>query len=464
MPRQLPADCLNEIFEKLEDKTSLYSCLLVNRLWSEVSVGILWRNVWNYNTLINCLPKESKEALYKNEIIMNPSYSKPLFNYVSFIRRLSIDEIFRKIANILRNYYPLAQQILIDIKCVVIIEELFKMLMSRISLKKLNIRSNIIPNFLFFFYPGAINSFKYLSAFGCCSDICPEYFYQLSQMCHNVELLSITLKPVISDGLTDLISVQQNLKSIKIYQSYKCKSLTRIIPFLAKHSNTLTKVNINGVYDESLLFLVNSINLQELVLYHYNDFFEDFKTLQHITFPQLRVLKFKHQHINQDYFIKFLENNGKNLEEYYGINNNTINLSIGKFCSNLKLLCTTFMRNESEALIVILSNCHLLEGIKVLCGNYYLNESELLEVVAKHSPKPFYKLTLFYAYKSLSKLLPKELKSFFTSWKDRTPQKSLNFAINTRHAMNNLDFKKENMNVIEKFVKLGVIKKFSMLD
>jgi len=41
MSCQLPADCLNEIFECLEDKATLRSCLLVNRHWCEVSVQIL---------------------------------------------------------------------------------------------------------------------------------------------------------------------------------------------------------------------------------------------------------------------------------------------------------------------------------------------------------------------------------------------------------------------------------------
>src|SRR6266536_546836 len=74
---QLPADCLNEIFEYLEDvKFTLYSCILVNRLWCEVSVRILWRNVCNYNkrtynTLISCLSNESKEIISKNGIIIS---------------------------------------------------------------------------------------------------------------------------------------------------------------------------------------------------------------------------------------------------------------------------------------------------------------------------------------------------------------------------------------------------------
>ena len=42
MACQLPVECLNNIVEYLEeDKPSLHSCLLVNRLWCEISVRIV---------------------------------------------------------------------------------------------------------------------------------------------------------------------------------------------------------------------------------------------------------------------------------------------------------------------------------------------------------------------------------------------------------------------------------------
>ncbi len=122
MPRQLPADCLNEIFEYLEDKVDLYSCLLVNRLWCEVSVRILWTNIQNYKTLIACLPNESKEILYKNDIIISTPTSKPLlFNYVTFIKNLSIFENRREIRNLLT-----VSQRFDNNKYMVIIKEIFK--------------------------------------------------------------------------------------------------------------------------------------------------------------------------------------------------------------------------------------------------------------------------------------------------------------------------------------------------
>jgi hypothetical protein len=120
MSCQLPTDCLIEIFENLEeDKITLHSCLLVNRLWCEASVRILWMNIWNFlkfsfsrlkvtsailHTLIACLPNESKELLYKNEIfILTPTSKPPLFNYVKFCKVLSINDIVQVINDVLIN-------------------------------------------------------------------------------------------------------------------------------------------------------------------------------------------------------------------------------------------------------------------------------------------------------------------------------------------------------------------------
>src|ERR1700722_51226 len=101
---QLLSDCLNDIFEYLEnDMISLNSCLLVNRLWCEVSVRIFWRNVKNYKTsnfrtLISCLPVESKEILSNNGIIISSPISKPpIFNYPSFCKVLDIYDVHDKL-------------------------------------------------------------------------------------------------------------------------------------------------------------------------------------------------------------------------------------------------------------------------------------------------------------------------------------------------------------------------------
>src|ERR1044072_3387145 len=149
MSQLLPADCLNEIFEYLEtDKVTLHSCLLVNRLWCQVSVRILWTSVWNYDTLIACLPNESKEILCKNKIItLTPSSKSPLFNYMAFIKNLEIDNIIK---NILKNYQSTIP-LNLDYKKCIIVQEIYKLFDQISSLRELHFYSttvrNMTPNF-----------------------------------------------------------------------------------------------------------------------------------------------------------------------------------------------------------------------------------------------------------------------------------------------------------------------------
>src|SRR5215204_1447992 len=98
---QLPVDCLNEIFEYLEnDLATLHSCLLVNRLWCKVAVRILWKDSSNYyikniEILIACLTNEAKERLLESGIIISTQISKPpIFNYPSFCKILSFEPVF----------------------------------------------------------------------------------------------------------------------------------------------------------------------------------------------------------------------------------------------------------------------------------------------------------------------------------------------------------------------------------
>src|SRR6266542_4933883 len=136
---QLTADCLEEIFEFLEnDKVTLYSCLLVNRFWCKISVRIFWRIIRNYNTLIACLPNESKEILYNNKIIFSTSTSKlPIFNYASFCKSLSVYNVYRNISNILyKQLYFSAQNLTLD-DVFIVSQEIFKLLISQTSLRGL---------------------------------------------------------------------------------------------------------------------------------------------------------------------------------------------------------------------------------------------------------------------------------------------------------------------------------------
>src|SRR2546430_3931716 len=57
--------------------------------------------------------------------------------------------------------------------------------------------------------------------------------------------------------------------------------------------------------------------------------------------------------------------------------NDSINLAIAKFCTNLRKLSTGFKKDELETLKMVFNGCQHLESIKIWCGGwYFLNRSE----------------------------------------------------------------------------------------
>jgi len=457
MPRQLSADCLNEIFECLGDEVdevTLRSCLLVNRLWCEISVRILWINIQNYKTLFACLPNESKEILHENKIIISTPTSKPpLFNYVTFIKNLS-GLIGEKVESILMKHQQIGNE-----KCIIALQEIFKMIMNQTTLKKLDFwigSSHIlnVSNIPFTIYPGAMDCLRNLTELRCYPEAYFEFFYPLSQICHNLQSLDINLGDDIENGLSDLISVQQNLKHLRMrvhnYSNYE--NLSEIITPLTKLSDNIIKLDINI----PLSFIDKFNNLQELVLELHHS---DFKILQHVILPDLQVLKFEVDCSYHEHLITFLENNGKRLKEIHlPYNDDSINLAITEFCPNLRFLSTLFKYNELRKLKTILSSFQQLERVKVWCGKGLLNENELLETVVKYSQKKFHELIIHYTYSFRSELFSEELEPVFTMWANRIPQQPLSLII--IDCSTYMKVKKESMEVIENFKKMGVIKKF----
>ncbi|RIA89252.1 hypothetical protein C1645_825142 [Glomus cerebriforme] len=354
MTLHLPVDCLNEIFEYLEDdKIILHSCLFVNRPWCEIVVRILWRNIWNFrysvdympyrthvpisiiSTLISCLPNESKDFLNKNGLfISTPTSKSPLFNYPSFIKVLSISKFDEMIQHILEKQQSI--NLSLDFNKHLIAQEIIKMFMNQIpSLKKLyylNNYKNIPFNIHFTYFPKAKDCLIDLSELCCSSDVYSEFFYQLSQICHNLQSLTIEFRDSISNGLADFISVQNNLKILNLL-SFGSKDWTDIISVLTKLSNTLIKLSVHGgENDVPMSFITSYLNLQELTLIGQ----VSFKELQYVILPNLKILKIP-ERPKDEILIKFFKNNGKNLRELNidGIDS-SLRSSIIQFCPNLK--------------------------------------------------------------------------------------------------------------------------------
>ena len=98
-------------------------------------------------------------------------------------------------------------------------------------------------NISFTYFSGARDCLTDLLALGCSSNAHSEFFYQLSQVCHNLQSLTISFDYYVEDGLKELISSQNNLKNLSL-TAHKGRNWADVIPALNKHSNTLTKLRL----------------------------------------------------------------------------------------------------------------------------------------------------------------------------------------------------------------------------
>jgi hypothetical protein len=466
MACQLPIECLDEIFEYLEeDNLTLHSCLLVNRLWCKIVVRILWRNIFDFksfyqehslrvassilSTLIACLPNESKELLHKNEIsIPTPTSNPPLFNYPEFCKVLPVNEITRIVYKVLKNRNGL------------VANEIIKMITNQsLSLKKFTC-------YYYYYYQQRDPFFPYVPEARdllelCCSSNLSSYFFsQLSKICHNLQSISISFDNDVSNELKELkelISLQNNLKNLTLSACRKY-SWASIIPAIIKHSQTITKLRLYGI-DDNLPFSFVSLftNLQEFIFSFVDGVdFKDFKELQYANFSKLEILKIPFECPKPEYVMKFLENNGKNLKYFYtDENNKVLNLSIVSFCPKIRSLFIKFSKDEIDTLKNIFISCKDLESIKIWYEQHYsaLSKKELLDmldIIVNYSPNNFHELKL-YSY-SCFNVSPEDLESFFMSWKNRTPKKLLNLIFIE------IGINENNLKIIKKYENLGVIK------
>ncbi|CAB4397176.1 unnamed protein product [Rhizophagus irregularis] len=480
MPCQLPYDCLIDIFEYLnDDKNTLYSCLLVNSLWCVIAVRILWRDVWKFydyhrphtillsiiNTLIAFLPKKSKRFLHKNGITI-PIQKRPLFNYASFCKIISIDKIVVMTRRTLDKQQSIISKDLENVKY--LSQEILKMFMNQISsLKALEGDSCNTENFKFIYSPRAKICLANLTRLECDSDLSSEFFYKISKICHNIQSLYIDFNFHISNGLADLISSQNNLKIVML-EDLENDFFDKIIHSLAKHSFSLTKLILYSC-DLNLSFIAVFKNLQELNLYNHDFNNSYFDQLQYIRFLQLKIIKIiRPIDLNPSHhgkmLINFLEINGKFLTQFhiYEYYDDSLNIALSKFCPNLKNLCTLFKKNEPETLKLILNNCQFLEIIKVRYDDEWFNGKTIFKILANYSQKYFYGLNLDCHHSKIVDNLHEELEEFFINWKDRISQRSLSLIINTGFSKNVISEVngKGMKTTIDKYMKLGIIKKF----
>ncbi|CAG8611416.1 27807_t:CDS:1, partial [Dentiscutata erythropus] len=127
MASYLPLECLNNIFNCVYDSETLYSCLFVNRDWSNGVVPILWRKPFSrlrfryrsskngghiIRTYLSCLPESKRNQFFSES---NQPFSSPLFFYPAFLRELDFEGLYDEISDWLNTNFKNSRKILADL-------------------------------------------------------------------------------------------------------------------------------------------------------------------------------------------------------------------------------------------------------------------------------------------------------------------------------------------------------------
>ncbi|EXX55405.1 hypothetical protein GLOIN_2v1884052 [Rhizophagus irregularis DAOM 181602=DAOM 197198] len=289
-PGDLP-EITEEIMQYLrKDFSTLYSCILVNRLWCRLAIPLLWEDPFsaptrNYHCIktYSCFFSEDSKAKFNEyEINDNLLISNTLFNYPSFIKYLDIDKICDSIkywGGTLGDKY-------------------------NFELGKLIYRSLFE---VFIENEGNLNSFVAVLNLR----VVHEYFVdnmdlilQNSNLTYNISNLYLEFIPkVIQDYIPFLTFLCSNCKSISsiVFKFFKYKidnhTLITLIEYLSKiiiSQQNLQKISF--IYTiKPFLSLKNSncSNTLNTIIFCYVDFNSIINNLQEV-FNQLNVLESIH--------------------------------------------------------------------------------------------------------------------------------------------------------------------------
>src|ERR1044072_1051564 len=347
---KLNRDILYLIFEELKyDKNTLYSCLSVNKIWCEVIIPILWKNPWRHlnkrgrrpmlNVILSYLTDELKNNLKKEGIRI--SYQRPLFDYISFCKHLSLQDINRII-----SVYKRAKRL--SIKNVI-----FDLFIN----ENTNYTHLYIPqqsDCQIHLIPGAKHCFSTLEFFYCSTSINDDVLIGLSEICSSIRELELSIESIeyMGDnyGIIKLIEAPKNLYSIRLLTRYSCVNKSSFCKFrensLIKHANTLQYLKITNQHVTK--FLSSFVNLKGLELEY-----GKYSTMcDHLYLPSLQILKVI-SFVPITALTSFIENTNGHLTEivigyahYDEINNKKIIQAIYKNCPNLKYLKSLFRSND----------------------------------------------------------------------------------------------------------------------
>ncbi|CAJ0888285.1 17574_t:CDS:2 [Entrophospora sp. SA101] len=264
---KLTGDCLRIVLKELEeDKDTLYSCLLVNKLWCELTVEVLWSQPFRitrsspssklieiYMRFLSAEQiqkiKQETGTLLINEEEYNDDYDYfgatvflPMFDYPIFLKNLSYLDLYISVSKWF-NLYDKWCEVYRE-RVAILSRVLLEMFMLKSnSLVKLSIETGdmfmVKNNHLNVFgLPGSDECLAKLKQFTCIGDFLKyEIFLSASKTSRNIKTLYISPGRVGAlhehnvpqrqiDNLIELIKVQKNLEHLALHS---CNQPNRLV-------------------------------------------------------------------------------------------------------------------------------------------------------------------------------------------------------------------------------------------
>jgi hypothetical protein len=485
---KLTSDCLYEIFQYLleeKDNTKLlHSCLLVNRLWCETSVPLLWRDPFKPNTsyqqsrekyyigifctLFSCLDEETKQFLSICNINSTDLtqkrifFNKPLFKYPIYCRYLDLNNLNIIIKQQFRNE-----------EFITLIKQVFlKMLISKSSsIKRLitqDDNQHPISNF-----PGAERSLSQLVELQCDSCINSLFYYELATCCKNIQNLKIIYCRSDNLGLISLIKVQRSLKYLRCEAYDKLGGFHEIGKALSEYqSKSIIELELFEDICIPIEFISSFINLKKLKIDLYGDSLNSSEVyfLEKAKLPKLEYLSTEIELPRLNIITRLIMNTIGNLshiylgsfvpdETYQDIE--SYHKAISKHCPNILYVSTfiyednenTSIRKNSFGLEELIKSCNKLKGI-IFYGIRMESEGfNLFNLIRRFASNTLCDIKIV----GNCELQSNYFEWFLENWRSREPL-SLSISESVYEMSEDLD------EVKEKFLKRKVLKNFKILD
>ncbi|PKK66033.1 hypothetical protein RhiirC2_785325 [Rhizophagus irregularis] len=476
----LNKDILFLLFKELQDDSkSLFSCLMVNRLWCETVIPILWRNPWRYNIkyknknnlfniIASYLPDDIKEFLTKQETkLPTVSHQSLLFDYLSFCRSININTINTIISigsSLAYNQFLLQQ-------------EFYNLFIKKCSvLKYLDMISN--ENQIFYF-PEAGFHFESLCELKCNTSINSSYFYGLARICQQIQKIIIVNNINTENnnfGIAKLIEVQKNLKYFEWHDDHEfygpgLNPYKEILLALEKKADIINHLEIFFLYtDRSLQKVLPEFRkLKTLII---NDFsYLNEEQLKKCVYRDLETFRIEHYDLKENSII--IQNSGGHLKkilvdycdsyayDYYENFNEYSLILIRKIyenCPSIEYLSLIFSPSKQHFIEFekLLKVCQNLKSLLLII--YNLDETEtdekilengkqVLNILIKSAPTNLREIRFF----DHIKFSLEDLEEFFGNWKGRS------LSILTSDSLYEGD---DYLKLINKYKNNGIIKSF----